>query len=417
MITFADVRRWTAGPLDEVDRDLGRHSHTLVGAVDELAIAGRPVGWSGAAADAAAQRCQQLMDRLERIVAGVNAARAALRHAADSVVTLRQLVTELESLATAHGFVVDGTGRVVDADPVRATSADRRAVELHLAELVRQGLAMAVETDEALAAALGRITSTAFTAASVGGTIGPARPPMPGAPTPPATDAGAGPHGADPWYTRVDDHAVRSLAQNAATTADTIGWTHAASNLRHYLGNSGEGLHVDPDLVARDVPTFRAKLDAAVAAEMRELAEQAAASGAYGRPVQFSTGWMGHYIGPDQSTDWFYAMGGVQYAASGVATVYPPEQPGSAPHIEMDYQTHLFDRYNWDGGKSTEIGPFTVTDEQLAQLHRAGVAQEYNITGSSEARHFDGMVPPAGQMPDLAQPAGDRTGTRMDPGR
>lgn len=41
------------------------------------------------------------------------------------------------------------------------------------------------------------------------------------------------------------------------------------------------------------------------------------------------------------------------------------------------------DQYNWDGTKSTQIGPLTVTDEQLARLHRAGIAQEYTLTGES----------------------------------
>ncbi|MGH3520424.1 MAG: hypothetical protein ACRDQ7_24180 [Haloechinothrix sp.] len=67
----------------------------------------------------------------------------------------------------------------------------------------------------------------------------------------------------------------------------------------------------------------------------------------------------------------------------------------------MDYKTHVFDRYNWDGGKSTEIGPITITDDQMADLHRAGVAQEYNISGSSEAKHYSGTVPPPEKQPNL----------------
>ena len=416
MITFGDIRRWAAGPLDEADRGLSRHSDVLACARNQVAEAGRPAGWSGAAADAAAQRCRQLTSRLDRFLAGVDAARTAIRQAADSVVAVRNLVVEVENLALVHGFVVDGAGAVVDADPTGGAGSDRRAVQMHLVELVEQSVTRAVETDEMLASVLSRLTGDPF-ATSVGGTIGTAKPPMPGAPTRPATDPGAGTHGADPWYSRADDFIVRGLAQDAATGADAIGWTNAASNLRHYLGNSGEERHIDPDLVARDASSFRAKLDAAIAAEMRRLAEQAAQNGTYGQPVQFGTGWQGHYIGPEESKDWYYAMGGVQYAVSGVATVHPPEHPGGPPRIEMDYQTHLFDRYNWDGGKSTQIGPFTVTDEQLAELHRAGVAQEYDITGSSEARRFDGVVPPPGQVPELPGPEADRTGTRTDPGR
>jgi hypothetical protein len=105
------------------------------------------------------------------------------------------------------------------------------------------------------------------------------------------------------------------------------------------------------------------------------------------------------------------------YAVTGVATVHPPDVPGGQPRVEVDYQAHVADRYNWDGGKSTQIGPLTVTDEQLAELHRAGVAQEFNMSGSTDTRHFSGTVPTQGQQPDLPQGPDDRAGTRTDPGR
>jgi len=83
----------------------------------------------------------------------------------------------------------------------------------------------------------------------------------------------------------------------------------------------------------------------------------------------------------------------------------------------MEYRTHVFDRYNWDSGKQTQIGPFTVTDDQMAEMHRAGVAQEYNISGSTDTRHYDGTVPPAGKEPTLPTPPDNRDGQRDDPGR
>ncbi len=137
----------------------------------------------------------------------------------------------------------------------------------------------------------------------------------------------------------------------------------------------------------RDVDRFRGEVDKTTAAEMRRIAAEAEANGTYGTPVQFSSGWKGEYIGPEDSKDWYYAMGGV-------ATVHPPEQPGCEPRIEMDYKTHVFDRYNWDGGKEAEIGPVTITDDSMAEMHRAGVAQEFNMSGSTDTRHYAGMVPP-----------------------
>jgi hypothetical protein len=202
----------------------------------------------------------------------------------------------------------------------------------------------------------------------------------------------------------------------AADFADTIGWTHAAAHLHHYLRNSGDDYEIEPDEIGRDVPRFQATVDQAASGELRRIAEQAQTNGSYGQPVQFNTGWQGYYITPDQSKDWYYAMGGIQYAVTGVATVHPPDQPGGQPRVEMDYQVHVYDRYNWDAGKETQIGPVTISDETMAEMHRAGVAQEYNISGSTDTRRYEGNIPPAGD-PELPQPPDNRDGTRTDPTR
>lgn len=54
---------------------------------------------------------------------------------------------------------------------------------------------------------------------------------------------------------------------------------------------------------------------------------------------------------------------------------------------------NLRDQYNWDKGKGVTIGPLEVTDEELAKLHRAGLAQEYTITGLSDVATREGSVP------------------------
>jgi len=248
---------------------------------------------------------------------------------------------------------------------------------------------------------------------------GPDKPPIPSPPPNPPTDPGAGEHGVDPWYTRSDDLFYKGLAYDAANAAELIGWTHAAAHLRHYLRNSGTDFTVNPDEIMRDVDSFRGEADRTVAAEMRRIAAEAAANGTYGKPVQFSTGWAGHYIYPGENKDWYYAMGGIRYSVTGVATVYPPDQAGGQPRIAMDYQVHVFDRYNWDvkEKKNVEIGPITITDEFMAAMHRAGVAQEFNMSGSTKAKHYTGAVPPPGQQPELPQPPDNRDGTRTDPGR
>jgi hypothetical protein len=434
MATYGEVRQWQPGPLDDAERALKGRSDTLVGLSDELAAAAVPEGWHGLAADAASARAGTLTDAMEHLVAGVNAARTALMAASDGVVGLRYLVAEVEALARAQGFSIDDSGRVIDGglpadtppDQAKVVRQERQVVRAELADRIEQIMTRAEDVDDTLATVLGRVqrgeigdgdARTLRDAADAGARQGVEHPPIPGPPPDPKSDPGAGKHGSDSWWTTFDDRIMKNLAEDAAVFADTIGWTHAAHNLQHYLDNSGDPLTVDPDEIGRDVSDFQHKVDQTVTGQMRRLATEAAASGNYGTPVPFSTGWNDYYLGPEKSKDWYYAMGGIQYSVSGVATVHPPDHPGGEPRIEIDYQTHVHDYYNWDHGKQTEIGPFTIKDDTMAEMHRAGVAQEYTITGTSDTRHFDGAVPPPGQQPDLPQPPDNRDGTRTDPTR
>jgi hypothetical protein len=137
--------------------------------------------------------------------------------------------------------------------------------------------------------------------------------------------------------------------------------------------------------------------------------------------VQFQSDWNGPYIGPEDSKDWFYAMGGIQQSVTGVVTVHPPTEPGGEPTVTVDYQTHVFDRYNWDGNKTTTFDVpgtdgVTISDERMGALHTAGLAKEYNISGSGSVHHYEGALPSNAPL-DLPSAPDNRDGTRSDPGR
>lgn len=192
--------------------------------------------------------------------------------------------------------------------------------------------------------------------------------------------------GAGPWDSESSgfgDDATKFAAELAANSLSGK-WPHASRNLLHFLGNSGEALEQDVDALLTDVPAL-AESYTGLQDEMGLTAvERAKKEGATG-PVTYplSTPWTGFYIYPEMSQDWFYAMGGIQYAAVGEVTVYPPTADEPRWTYETTTSMVLRDQYNWDGSKSTEIGPFMVTDEQLAELHRAGKAQEFTATGES----------------------------------
>lgn len=430
MASYGDARKWRPEPLDEAERQLKARSDTLVGLADELTASANPAGWHGAAADRASTEIKQIADEMEHVVAELNTARAGFMHAADRVTELKRFIADTDGLAHAQRFSITDSGGIDDAGPspdtppdqLEAVRRERQQTRTELADRVKQIVQYANDIDATLAKILddveqGRISDGGATTLADAAKVGETKSGVPGAPPDPKTDPGAGKHGSDPWYTRADDLLYKELAGSAADVADAAGWTHAAKHLHHYLGNSGDSVTVNPDEMMRDAGKFRTDVDKTVANEMRRIAAEAEANGTYGKPVQFDTGWKGHYIGKDQSADWFYAMGGVQYAVTGEATVHPPDKPGGEPRVEMQYRTHVFDRYNWDGGKSTDIGPITITDEKMAELHRAGVAQEYDIRGSTDIKHYNGNVPPPGHQPDLPKPPDNRDGSRTDPGR
>lgn len=194
-------------------------------------------------------------------------------------------------------------------------------------------------------------------------------------------DAGAGEY--DSEGAGAGDHATKFAAE-AAANALAGTWPNASRNLLHFLGNSGEPLQQDVDKLLADVPALATTYATEQDRFGLSAVERAQADGVTG-PVTYPLAgdWTGFYVTQELSSDWFYAMGGITYSVVGEVTVYPPTEPGGAWTYETSTALELRDQYNWDGGKSTQIGPFDVTDEQLAELHRAGLAQEFTATGRS----------------------------------
>lgn len=202
-------------------------------------------------------------------------------------------------------------------------------------------------------------------------------------------DEGAGEHGSD--GNPIDDYFVKAAAETGAHALSGT-WPDASRNLLHFLGNSGDPLEQDVDKILDDVPEFQETIDQHNDRLGATAIEQAKEDGADG-PVTFpiNTGWTGYgYDPPYENQNWFYASGGWQYNLAGQVTAYPPSEPGGEWRYETSTTVNWRDQYNWDGGKKVNIGPMEVTDEELAALHRAGVAQEYMMYGQSDPQTSEG---------------------------
>lgn len=217
-----------------------------------------------------------------------------------------------------------------------------------------------------------------------------ARPDLPAPLERPEHDPGAGPFGSDPITA---DQKVQELQYDLINGLVHPFLPDGAEHFAHYFDASGTPMDVNPDDIVRDVPELGVAIQEQLDHQLRLVAEQATANGDYGRPIPFRSQWTPENepfnITPELDQNWHVAIGNVHHSVTGVATVHPPATPGGAPQVEVTYQTHVYDRYNWDASnpdKYALVDVYATKDEYIAQFHRAGTAQEYDTFGSSAPR-------------------------------
>jgi hypothetical protein len=209
------------------------------------------------------------------------------------------------------------------------------------------------------------------------------------------------------------DYWIFAEAKGMSTMGDFISYTDAARNMDHYLRGTGTTLDLDVDRMMHDDTALRDVAKRSILDHQDEWRKEAmhAYQQAGGRPVAIPVETPGiGYTHTDRN--WYLAVGSARTNTTGVITVVPGAD--GKPKISLDYQVNVWDRYNWDPGKATPIGPTTVTDADMARLHRTGLAREYDMRGSGTVQQYNLGVG-TGQLPDPADPG--RDGTRMDIGR
>ncbi|MET9963007.1 hypothetical protein ABZ128_28735 [Streptomyces sp. NPDC006326] len=232
-----------------------------------------------------------------------------------------------------------------------------------------------------------------------------------------SADKGAGPY--DSESAGAKDYWKELQANGISNTGDFMGKTDAARHMDHYLNGSGLPLDLDVDRMLNDeddqvLNQRTSKVRTEQQEEWRRQALEAFEKSG-GKPVAIpvETAGMGytHDKGPDGTNNWYLAVGSAMTNQTGVVTAVPG--PDGKPQVSIDYQVNVWDRYNWDPGKATPIGPTTVTDADMARLHRTGLAQEFDMRGSSSVQHHD--LSSGGSWPEPKDPG--RDGTRTDIGR
>ena len=225
-----------------------------------------------------------------------------------------------------------------------------------------------------------------------------------------STDRGAGTYDTESPAAR--DHWTQVQATAMSNTGDFIGHVDAARHMDHYLRGLGTSLHLDVDRMLTDDPKLQATVERSIAREEGEWRQRAleAFEKSGGRPVAIpvETPPKGY---THEDRNWYLAVGSGMTNATGVVTVTPGDN--GEPRVSLDYQVNVWDRYNWDPGKKTPIGPTEVTDADMARLHVTGLAREFDMRGSGSVQHHD--LSSSSSLPDPVDPG--RDGKRTDIGR
>ncbi|MGE7386639.1 hypothetical protein ACQKM2_14290 [Streptomyces sp. NPDC004126] len=228
-----------------------------------------------------------------------------------------------------------------------------------------------------------------------------------------AADKGAGRFGTE--SPGASDYWKLLQARGMSNAGDFLGMPDAARHMDHYLRGTGTPLDLDVDRMLTDDANLRAAAAAARANERDQWRRQAldAFEASGGKPVALPVETLGvgykHSEGADQN--WYLAVGRAMTNTTGVVTAVPG--PDGKPQVAIDYQVNVWDRYNWDAGKFTPIGPTSVTDDDMARFHTVGLAREFDMRGSSSVQQYD--LDSGGPGPAPADPG--RDGTRTDLGR
>ncbi|WP_380279388.1 hypothetical protein [Kitasatospora purpeofusca] len=409
----------------------------LTGAAPGSLAPGGSRAWTGAAADEATREIGLLADGLTVFHYEALAVTAALRRAGSAFARARRNLLRAVGDAEALGATVSADGTVTlpplppedRNDPDATAYRRRRWDELQqYVEAIGKAVSAATEADTAAAAALRALDPAEADPATRPGAVDNARADVMGAVGMPkdredvpawwatvdpavraqlmelapgrlveagvldptyrwsAPDSGAG-----PFHTRepgAGERSFRAFAGLLLAGGTVAGHTDAVRHLQHFLDATGEPLAVDVDRMLRDDPGFRGHVDTLLAANDARWRETALAAyrtsgGApVAVPVETPRDDDNDYSFPaGGQPNWFTAVGSQACVVSGVVTVRPG--PGGDPVVSMQYQVNVWDRYNWDTGKSTNIAGVNVADSDMQGLHQTGLAREYDLGGSS----------------------------------
>ena len=185
--------------------------------------------------------------------------------------------------------------------------------------------------------------------------------------------------GAGPWNSKEATPRMKSRRNLALTFCKTLApeffGPDAAATLQHYLENSGTDYALDVGRMINETKSVNDALEAEL--ERARKFVMTLPPGTYQLSSKQSQAGM---ISNEDNRNWYLAVAG--YRSWSYVNVEIVDDARGNRKVTGDVEFFVRDRYNWDKGTSFNLGPITVTGEEMGDYHLMGLAQEYTSEGS-----------------------------------
>ena len=178
------------------------------------------------------------------------------------------------------------------------------------------------------------------------------------------------------------DQAEWALLDEGADAFKLVGWSQAAVQMEHYLANTGETLFIDPLQMMNALPNWRTQVES----QVLQMLQQAPFASVTPYTMVMQSGWLPARATRQENPDWYFALGSFSYKLVLTIVTENPPRPDQGIMAHVGLTIYVYDRYDWDDGRGTSIAGLYFANELIGQLHRAGLAHDYDVKGTA---HLD----------------------------
>lgn len=175
------------------------------------------------------------------------------------------------------------------------------------------------------------------------------------------------------------DQAEWALLYEGADAFKLVGWNQAALQMERYLANTGETLFIDPLQMLNALPAWRTQVES----QVLQMLQQAPPASANPYTVVMQSDWSPARATRQENPDWYFALGSFSYKLMLTIVAEKWSGPNQGIMARVGLTIYVYDRYDWDDGRGTSIAGLFFANELIGQLHRVGLARDYDVKGTA----------------------------------